>query len=718
MQFSRRPRRIRALYQDTSSDCAYACLAMILDGFGTRVSVEVLKSRLAPGASGTGLPQLLKLAASFNLSGTAYRTEPDTLAAIPLPAILHWDMNHFVVLASVRRGRYEILDPARGRLLISQAALSNHFTGIAVRFQCLPGYVRARHIIRASMLDLWQQATGTRHALAVILILGIMSQLFMVVSPLIYAAMINSNQANLATILPYLVGAALASNLLVVGGDVARRKYVVELGASISRQATSNVINHLLRLPYTYFQQRRLGDVASRVESTRFLRDALTDGALSAILDGVFSIIALMILFLACPWAAVIVAVSSGLYAIFRALVHRQFRVLEAHTFHAQAVEQGVSTECLRAHVSIKALGMEASRASAWAGANAESLSRTRDIQVFAGFMSAGRSAFSSVELVAVTGWGVWLVQKGDISLGTLFAVLALRQIVQDRIYPLIEKAFDFDILRARMHRLRDITWARKDAEHEIPQEPIQVPFGEIRVTDLTFRYEMTGPLIVDNLQVDIRPGEFLAIKGLSGAGKSTFIKLLAGLLRPDSGEVHIDGVRLTPAHMESYRASLGIVLQDDTLFSGTVLDNITAFDLDADFLRAEKAARFAEIHDDIAGMPMGYFSLIGDMGSSLSGGQKQRLLLARALYRAPKILLLDEGTANLDPAREFAVISNLRALGVTIVSVAHRSRTLEMADRVMEFASGRLVAPPAGSDNPVTAHPHVEADAWVGVNT
>lgn len=713
----RHRREIKVLHQDTSSDCAYACLAMVLDGFGTQASVEVLKSRMPTSASGTSLPQLLDLAATFRLSGAAFKAEPEALASLSLPAILHWDMNHFVVLASVTGGRYEILDPARGRLFLRANAVSDHFTGIALRFQRMPDYIQTRQVVRSSIADLWERANGAKLSVAAIIVLGLISQLFIVLTPLIYASMIDIASLKARGVLLILVVAAIVSNLLVVGGDLARRKYVVELGSSISQQATSNVINHLLRLPFAFFQQRRIGDVTSRVESTRFLRDALTDGALSAVLDGVFSAIALAILFLACPWAAAIVIVSSGLYALFRVIVHRHFRGLEAHTFHAQAVEQGISSECLRAHVSIKALGMEAARASAWATANAESLNRTRDIQIFAGFMAAGRSAFSSIELVAVTGCGIWLVQAGRIGLGTLFAVLALRQIVQDRIYPLIEKVFDFDILRARMQRLRDITWQEQDAQHSATPESIEIPSGSIDISGLSFRYEQTAPAIVNDLSIVIHAREFVAIKGLSGAGKSTFIKLVAGLLVPESGCIRIDGSLLTPGNMAAYRRSLGIVMQDDTLFSGTILDNITAFDPEADFERAAKAARLAEIEGDICHMRMGYFALIGDMGSSLSGGQRQRLLLARALYRHPRILILDEGTANLDPERELKVISNLRELGTTVISVAHRSRTLEMADRVFEFVEGKLVQSSSTPVEPDARWKPVELDVLMGSN-
>jgi len=713
----RRRRQIKLLQQDTSSDCAYACLAMILDGFGTQASVEVLKSRMPTSASGTSLPQLLELAATFRLSGSAFKAEPEALSSLSFPVILHWDMNHFVVLASVSRGRYEILDPARGRLFLRTSAVSDHFTGIALRFQRMPDYRQTRQVIRSSISDLWERATGTKRSVFAIIVLGLISQLFIVLTPLIYASMIDVASFDAKKVLLLLVVAAVVSNLLVVGGDLARRKYVVELGSSVSQQATSNVINHLLRLPFAFFQQRRIGDVTSRVESTRFLRDALTDGALSAVLDGAFSAIALAILFLACPWAAAIIIVSSGLYALFRVVVHRRFRTLEARTFHAQAVEQGISSECLRAHVSIKALGMEAARASAWSAANAESLNRTRDIQTFAGVMAAGRSAFSSVELVTVTGLGVWMVQAGSIGLGTLFAVLALRQIVQDRIYPLIEKIFDFDILRARMQRLRDITWQEQDAQHSATPEPIDIPSGSIIIAGLSFRYEQAGPPIVDDLSMVIRAQEFIAIKGLSGAGKSTFIKLVAGLLVPERGSIHVDGSLLTPGNMAAYKRALGIVMQDDTLFSGTILDNITAFDPETDFERAANAARLADIEIDIEHMRMGYFALIGDMGSALSGGQRQRLLLARALYRRPRILILDEGTANLDPERELKVISNLRKMGTTVISVAHRSRTLEMADRIFEFAGGKLVESSSMGVHPGPTGEPPEVDALVESN-
>ena len=705
--------RIRPTLQETSADCAYACLAMVLAGFGSRVSLEVIKRRVPPSASGTSLSQLLQLASGFGLSAQPLRASLTAMPALRLPAMLHWDMNHFVVLASISAGRFEVLDPARGRLILTENELSDHFTGIAIQFQTMPEYQRLRQVVRSSISDLWSTAAGIRRSVAVVIALALVSQMLILVTPLFYSLAINRGLTGSQGLLVAIIGAATVANLLIAAGDLTRRCYVVHLGTEVSRQTTSNIINHLLRLPYLYFQHRRLGDLTTRVESTRFLRDALTDGALSVLIDGAFCAIALSLLSVFCPGVAIICTIAAACYLTFKYFAQRRFRALEAETFHSQAIEQGVAMECLRGVLSIKTLGIETARAAAWAGANAESLQRTRDIQMFSAVMAAGKSAISALELVFVMAYCMVKIRQGQMGVGTLFALLALRQLLQDRIYPLLEKIFDFDILRLRMARLQDITFQAPDPAHEATPEPFPIGKGHIELADLVFRYEEDAPAIVDGLNLHIGAGEFVAIKGLSGAGKSTFIKLLIGLLPAEKGTITVDGIALAPGNLSAYKTHLGVVLQNDELFSGTILDNITAFESDADLEQVRAAARLAQVDGDIEAMKMGYFSLIGDMGSSLSGGQRQRLLLARAIYRRPKIFVLDEGTANLDPEREHAVIEAIRSLGVTVVSVAHRSKTLDLADRVLEFREGQLFEAvhvktnhASGRSDPLTAVP------------
>lgn len=696
-QASRLPRinrrRLTVVLQTTKTECGLACLAMVLQHHGCHEPLPALRLHVRPGANGVPIRSLLKAASHYALAGRAVRPTLEQLPALRLPAILHWDFNHYVILEAITPRGASIIDPNRGRQSISREELSNRYTGVAIEFWPTSELKPFRNLLRTSLQDLWSRSSGFFASGAAVLGISLAIQALLLLSPLLLSVVIDRavtyGSVSLLTSIVVTIGVA---TLFAAAGDVLRRYVILWAGAQLSGQISLNFVNHLLQLPFTFFHDRQLSDVLSRIGSIRALKDIIVEDTVPIIVDGAFSCAALYLVWLLSPLAAGIMLASGAIYAVVRFATYPAIRArAEAAIDHA-AAEQGSLMDTLRGIQTVKVLNAESSRLSEWHGQNVRSIQSTRRQQELAASLSGARSAILALDVVVITGLSAAMVLAQDMSLGILFAVLAFRQQFQDRAFLLIDRSFQFRLIRMHLDRLADITLSAPENEDLIgAQVASVVTKGGIQIRGLCFSYSEDAPVVLNDLDLDVAPGEFIAIKGSSGGGKTTLSKILLGLLRPTAGQVHIDGTLLEPAVLRAYRADVAAVLQDDQLFSGTLIDNITCFDPSPDFDRIVSSAKLAEIHDDIFKMPMGYHNQIGDMGASLSGGQKQRVLLARALYQQPRLLILDEGTANLDAEREQRIVQMLGTLGITIICIAHRSATLEAADRVLSLDDGKL---------------------------
>lgn len=686
--------RIRPVPQVAAGDCGLACLAMVLQAHGSDVDIQHLRGSLSSSINGISLKRIIDGASQYRLSARAVRADLQNLRALRLPAMLHWNFNHYVILESLGRDDAVIIDPASGRRRMSMKEVDGHFTGIAVEFWKMPDYSRVRRLVRTSLSDFWTSMRGARRSAFLIIAISLAVQFLLLISPLLFSVMIDQavgleSEQLLWSIFAAIVGASL----LAVLGDLVRRFSLLAIGSQLISQINLNLVNHLLRLPFQYFQQRRLSDLLTRVDSTRSLKDALTEGAVPILVDGIFSLVSLALLFSVHPGVAAITVGFLVLFIVVKSGTYSRLRARAEEVIDREADEQASLMETLRGMQVIKTMNAERLRLSAWHGANAMALHSNQRLQKFSATLVAARSMVTSLDFATVAALCALLVIAGDITVGVLFAVIALRQQFQDRVYPLVDRIFEFRLVHMRLQRLADITSTAQEIPDDAEKSAVSiVGEGAISLRGVRYRYAPDLPWILDGLDLDVEAGEFLAINGQSGGGKSTLVRLMIGLLRPEEGQILIDGNVLDERSLEAYRSDIAVVMQDDQLFSGTIFDNISGFDPDCDEDAIKHAARMAGVDEDIERMPMGYFSFIGDMGSSLSGGQQQRILLARALYRKPKILFLDEGTANLDPRREQHIIDMLKSLDITVVCVAHRSKTLEQADRVFEMRHGRLV--------------------------
>lgn len=684
-------KNIIPVLQTTATDCGLACMVMVLQAHGSRINLEGLRKRVPPTAQGVSVVQLLAVANAHGLFGRAVRVDLDVIGDLQLPAIIHWNFNHYVILEKLEQGQASIIDPARGRLRISFKELSNHLTGIAVEFRKLPSFATVTQLVRVSFSDLWSQLHGWRSSTALVFAISILIQLGIIAAPLFLSVIVDQAIALRSfSLLEAILIAMVGAQLVVLAGELVRKYLLLSLGTSLIAQLNLNLVNHLLRLPYLFFQQSRLNDLLVRVDTMRDVKDFLTENAVPLSIDGLFSVIILFLVAYLSPSLALTLFFFYLVFACTKVHSYKKLRVLSELAQDRQAEERAQIVDTLRGIQTVKVLNAESTRLSTWHSADVVALEAVQRKLRYETMMKSVGNAMAALELIAITGVAAAMVIDGAITVGLLFSLIALRQQFRERAYPLIERLLEYKLLQARLQRLASIVTSAKEYE-DADAGRIDVADVSIEIRNLHFAYGDKQTLYRD-LNLSIPQGSFVAIKGRSGLGKSTLIRILLGLIAPHGGEILIGKVALNTATIASFRSIAAAVMQDDQLFGGTLFDNISAFDPNSSVERVYRAARLACIHDEIEQMPAGYFAQVGDMGSSLSGGQRQRILLARALYRMPRILLLDEGTANLDLASEAAIIDNLRGLGITIVCVAHRARALEVADAVYELSDGRLI--------------------------
>lgn len=673
------------------AECGVACMAMIASFHGHKVDLNSIRQRFSSSLSGTSLRGLLKLADALKLSGRALRVEMGALDQVQLPAILHWDTDHYVVLKSISDSHAVIHDPARGKVTVSLKDLSNHFSGVTLELTPAEDFEASDDRIRFKLRDFFTNLRGHRFAIfyvvALTLALQVMSLLLPLQLQLIVDKAIDGNDSNILLI----IAVAFASLMILTSVISLLRDWtLVLLGSQFVYQISGNLFRRLLRLPSSFFEKRHLGDVLSRLGSTRQIQDAVSQGLLSAFIDGPMIILAGTALVLYSPSIAAIIFVTVLLYVIVTVASYPFISAQTERSIAASAVEQSYLMESIRGIVPVKLMGGESTRESRWRNLFSltfnESVALSR-IRLKFRFLEEALFGFQQILILYIA--ARLIIGGSEFSIGMMFALLAFRNTFMERVMNLVQRGLQYGMLKIYLHRLGDFLTEEPEIAPGI--ESAGEITGKIALENVSFRYGATDPLVLNGINLEITPGEFLAITGRTGGGKTTLLKLLLGLQKPTEGAIVLNGQSATPALWPAWRAAVGVVRQDDQLFSGTLAENICFFDPEIDMKRVQDAAIAALVHDEIDRMPAKYQTLVGDMGSSLSGGQKQRVLLARALYRSPRILILDEGTANLDPATEERLATMIAGLEITRIVVAHRPALIDCASRVIRVEDGKL---------------------------
>jgi ATP-binding cassette, subfamily B, bacterial CvaB/MchF/RaxB len=690
--FGRRS-KLPLVLQTEAAECALACLAMVASFHGQRCDLAELRGRFSLSLKGATMADLVRMAAQLGLASRALRAEPEHLAKLQLPCILHWDFKHFVVLAEVRGGRALLYDPVAGRRWITLAELSRHFTGVALELR--PGADFAPKVAPPRIR--WQQLlgriTGLKRSLAQILALALALELLVLLSPffmqwVVDGVLVSADHDLLVTL-------GLGFGLLVllqVGIGALRSWAVLQLSASLNLQWLGNVFTHLLRLPLDWFGKRHLGDILSRFNSVQQMQQTLTTSFIEAVLDGLMVIITLGMMWIYSPRLAGLALAAVLAYGLLRWAYFRPLREASEEALVHESRQTSHFIESLRGAQAVKLFNAQADRSARFANLVVETMNAQLGTRRLELGMGVANKLLFGLERVAIVWLGALLVLDRELSVGMLFAFLAYKEQFSLRISALIDKAVGLKMLGLQGERLADIVLTAPEPLMTGPAQarPVE-PAAALELHEVSFRYADGEPEVISGCSLRIEAGESVAIVGPSGCGKTTLLKLMLGIHQPHAGEIRLGTRALSQIGLQDWRERIGTVMQDDQLFAGSITDNIAFFDPEADAAWVEQCARLACVHEDIAAMPMGYESLIGDMGSSLSGGQRQRVLLARALYKKPQFLFLDEATSALDVERERQVNASLRQLSLTRIVIAHRPETIAAAQRVITLQQGRV---------------------------
>lgn len=682
--------------QTEASECGLACLAMVASSHGLNIDLSSLRQRFPLSLTGATLRDLIEVADELDFSSRAIKVELEHLADVQYPAILHWDLSHFVVLTDVKLGRrglrVTVYDPAFGIKEMDEAEVSKHFTGIALELIPTGDFKPAEARRRVKLSDLWSRISGLKRALVQMLVLSVVLQAFALLMPfylqlVIDEAVIRYDQQFLA-----MLALGFAAVYILSAVTEALRSYVIlTLGQHMTFQMAGNVIRHLVRLPTHFFEMRHVGDIISRVGSIKPIQNALTQSVVSALIDGVMALtIAILMLIYAWQLALVVFGFTT-IYVLLSMVVFPMMRRRQEEMITATAKEQSYIMESLRAARAIKLFGGEAQREGTWRNLFSNVVNATvanGKLDIIVAFFN---TLLFGLQLVLIVYLGARFILAGEFTVGMLFAFLAYRQNFSDRVGGLVTKGLEFRMLGLHLERLSDIIYTEQEPGLNASLPPDREIKGKIELDNVSFRYAQNAPYVFTKVNLCIEPGEFIAITGPSGSGKSTLMKVMLGLALPGSGELRIDDLPIAAFGLRTWRQHVGVVMQDDQLLSGTMAGNISFFDPQIDMEQVRRVSTTARIHEDISRMPMNYLSLIGDMGAALSGGQRQRLLLARALYRNPQVLFLDEGTANLDEKSESEIADVIEAMPITRIVVAHRPELIKRADRVFEMAGESL---------------------------
>ncbi|KGM42126.1 hypothetical protein JY96_11630 [Aquabacterium sp. NJ1] len=695
-------RRAQLILQSEAAECGLACLAMVATFHGHETDLLSLRHRFELSARGATLVRMMQIADALGFNQRAVRLELQELVQLSTPCILHWDLNHFVVLTRADSSGITILDPAMGERRLSLKEASPHFTGVALELQPNAKFERKAEKTPFDLRMLFAGQSGLGKAFAQMAVLSVVLEVFAILMPMLSQWIIDDVVVTRDT--PLLAVLAIAITLLALMslGTRLLRSWIV-LAASLSWRVTSsaNVFRYMLKLPLAYFDKRHTGDVLSRFSSVSHIQDTLTTNLVEAVLDGVVSIVTLAMMFIYAPRLAVIGLVVALLYAVARFAVYKPFRQAAEERIVREANAQNYLLETLRGVAAIKFFAQPGWRVAGWMNQQVGVVNAdVRQQRISMGYQAVN-GVIGAIEQGLVLYLAAHMIIQEQFSIGMLVAFLSYKEQFLHRTLELLERLINLRLLKLQGERLADIVMT--DPETPSPPHALDGLKHDAPMTlelrNVTFRYAAGEEPVLKDVNLSLHTGRALAVLGPSGCGKSTLLKVLSGQVLPEQGEVLLNGTPVARLGAQALRSVMGTVFQEDQLFSCSLYDNIAMNDVEATPQKVEAAARAACIHDDIMRMPMAYQTLVSGMGASLSGGQKQRLLLARALYKQPRFLLLDEYTSMLDFETERRVQASINALGCGRFIITHREHSLQPEDEVFVLQAGQLHKP--GSAEP-----------------
>lgn len=686
--------KLPSILQAEETECGLACLAMILHFHGHKIDISSLRAKYSVSLHGLTMKSLIRTTDLLNLSCRPLKLEVAELSKLATPAILHWDMNHYVVLKEVSGKFITIHNPAIGIQKFTNKTIGKHFTGIALELYPSQDFEKTNEEKKLKFVHFWSRAVGFKRSLLQVFLLSILLQIFSLSIPFYAQLFIDdimiSQDAALLNVL------ALGFMIIIamkVFTELIRSYVVLHFSNKLSFQLATNMSRHLLRLPIDYFGKRHIGDLVSRFGSLNNIKEFLSSGVVEIIIDGLMVISTLFLMYIYSVTLTFIALIAVAIYALIRIISYQILRNQNEELIVARARENTTFIENIRAIQGIKLFGKESDRDSVWQNNYADVINsgiKVEKINIAIQFFNNFLTGTVHILLILFAGHAVI---NGQLSLGMVIAYISYKDQFFSRVFSLLDKILEFKLLDIQLARLADIAFMKREVNAEGCSSSITSHHSSecLRLENISFRYSSDSPILFKNINLSVKNNESIAIIGSTGCGKSTLLKIILSLYRPEKGSIKLHETPITQIGLNDYRQQTAAVLQDDYLLSGTIFDNITFFDQTPDRERVKYAATMAAISNEIELMPMQYETLVGNMGTALSGGQIQRILLARAFYKKAKLIILDEATSNLDTKTEKLLNQSIRQLNIARIFVAHRPQTIKYADKIYELTNNGL---------------------------
>ncbi|QEM89968.1 peptidase domain-containing ABC transporter [Kosakonia radicincitans] len=680
--------KVPVIIQSEAAECGNACLSMICGYYGKNIDLFNFRNRYGSPAQGATLTDLNQVAQTTGLKTRALSLDMDEIKELRLPCVLHWSLNHFVVLVAIKGKRFVINDPAMGRRVIHQKEMSENFSGIALEAWPDSHFTQEKQRSRLNLLDLMCNIVGLKSALSKIFMLSIVIEAVNLLMPmgtqLVTDHVITAHDNNLLLVI---CAGLLFFTLFKTAVSMIRAWVSLKLNTLTDIQWKTSFFDHLLSLPLAFFEKRNLGDIQSRFSSLDTIRATFTNNIVMGTIDSIMTVGVLIMMSLYGGWLVWVVLGFTVCYAAMRIITYKFYRTISEELIVKRARSGSHFMETLYGIATIKSLNLKNRRSQHWLNTNIDvsnaSLRQTRFDMLFGGI----NTFINSVDQVVILWLGALMVMDNTMTIGMFMAFNAYRGQFAQRASSLIDLAMQFKMLSLHNERISEIIFSKPEAEsppRKVFEDSAGVP---LQVQNLSYQYDKLTRPVFSNVNITVAAGESVALTGASGIGKTTLLKVMSGLLTPDQGDIFVGDFDVKKIGVNNYRACTACVLQEDRLFSGSIADNISGFEYNADRQLIIECAIKCNIHEEIMRMPMGYETIIGELGSGISGGQKQRLLIARALYQKPNILFMDEATSHLDANNERMINNAIESLNITRIIVAHRPSTIACADRVIDLS-------------------------------
>jgi ATP-binding cassette subfamily B protein len=673
------------------TDCGAASLCMVMAFHGREAKLAEVRDVMGIGRDGVSAKAILDTAEKYGLTGRGIKVDIQQVHLLKMATILHWEFNHFVVFDRVIKDGVRIVDPATGPRDVPMAQFAKAFTGVAIEVTPTDRFTKTKRE-KGRLTRYVQELMSERGLFSRIIVMSLILRLLALIMPLLTGMIIDKVVPRADYDLLYVclaaIGGMTAFNLVA---EVVRMHLLLHLRIALETRMTLSFLDHMVSLPYSFFQRRSTGDLMMRVDSNSTVRETVTSKSMSAVIDGVFVLLYAVVIFYVNPTLGIITVVMSAAEAAVFLCARPTYQRLLAADLDKGAKTHSYMVQMLGGMETLKCAGAERLGVEKWSNLYTDELNVKMQRAKVSAYVDSVRSAVAALGPLLILTIGATSVMTNQMSLGMMLAMNSLATSLFGPLSALVSSALDLQLMKGHMDRIDDVLQTPVEQDRDVAQQPPRLR-GHVSVQKLSFKYGDQAPLVVQDVSLEITPGMSIALVGPSGSGKSTLLNILAGLYKPIAGQVTYDGKPLHDMDVRAVRQQIGIVPQHPFIFGGTLRENVALTAPGAQLDRIMAACKVSSLHDDITQMPMAYDTVISDGGGSLSGGQRQRVAIARAVIRNPGLMLLDEATSALDNTTEKRVIDNLERLRCTRITVAHRLSTVRNADLIVVMDKGKIV--------------------------